>query len=154
MGIDLELYRARIGSFDICLRSNIYYVIRNHVLFIFKMLSVGLNWWILILILLCGDIETNPRSTQVISGFLLNTRSVSSVNQGRNKLVELQALASLNESKIVCLIETWLDAALDAVFLLQFIHLLFPNVDLTSFLLIQTHWNCWLWRCAYLDNQK
>ena len=75
------------------------------------MLSLGLTWWSLILILLIGDIETDPGPTQVISGLLLNTRSVSSVNQDHNKLVDLQASASLKESRIVCLTETWLDAA-------------------------------------------
>jgi hypothetical protein len=69
------------------------------------MLSLGLITWFIGLILLSGDIETNPGP---VSGFLLNTRSVKSVNYQRNKLLELQALVTLKEAKIVCLTETWL----------------------------------------------
>jgi hypothetical protein len=71
------------------------------------MLSLGLVTWLIILILLGGDIEPNPGP---VVGFLLNTRSVKSVNYERNKLVELQALVTIKNAKIVCLTETWLNA--------------------------------------------
>lgn len=81
----------------------------NHVRLIGSMLSIGLLHWFVLLLIMSGDIETNPGPNNRINCFLLNTRSVKSVDKNRNKLVELQSLASLKESKIICLTETWLN---------------------------------------------
>ena len=42
--------------------------------------SIGLSSWCLVLFIRSGDIEQNPGSANIISGFLLDTRSVKSIN--------------------------------------------------------------------------
>ena len=59
----------------------------------------GIITWIHMLLLLSGDIESNPGPN--INAFLLNTRSIiESVNSRRNKLAEFQSLVAL---KMHCL---------------------------------------------------
>lgn len=111
--IAIDLYRARIGLFQFCGRSS-NKCIFNHVIVICTMLSCGLLCWLIVLILLSGDVERNPGPLNLIHGILLNTRSVKSVNHTRNKLVELQSIVALREAKLICLTETWLsDDVLD-----------------------------------------
>ena len=105
MGVSLEIYRARIGTFSGCGDSSSFI---NHITLMLLMLHHGVFIWLVFLIVLSGDIETNPGPPNLINGFLLNTRSVKSVNAYRNKLVELQALVQLKKAKIICLTETWL----------------------------------------------
>jgi hypothetical protein len=112
MGIDAQSHRVRIGAFLGGCRTPRITRYNNHVILLIKMLSFGLAMWVLVLIILSGDIETNPGPDQLtgIPGLLINTRSVKSINQKRNKLAELQALVSLKNAKVVCLTETWLSS--------------------------------------------
>ncbi len=73
-------------------------------------LSCGLPIWLIFLILLSGDVHVNPGPTNnnIINGFLLNTRSLKSVNSKRNKLAQFHSAVALKQSKIICLTETWL----------------------------------------------
>jgi hypothetical protein len=102
MCIDVAQYRARIGIHNLrCITSpNL-----NGIILLYRMLDLGLLLWFILLLLRCGDIESNPGPTNCI---LLNTRSVKSVNRERNKLVELQTLVNILDIKMVCLTETWL----------------------------------------------
>ena len=72
-------------------------------------LGHGIIAWIALLLLLSGDVEPNP-GPSIINGFLLNTRSIKSVNSGRNKLAEFQSLVSVKNAMVICLTETWLSA--------------------------------------------
>jgi hypothetical protein len=108
MGIDIQLYRAQIGNFHARGHFIFYSDKLNHMILIHVMLSCGLIFLIFLLLILCGDIEQNPGPDQIINGFLLNARSIKSVNQQRNKIVELQSLASIKDATIICLTETWL----------------------------------------------
>ena len=58
------------------------------------MLEQGLITWIYMLLLLSGDIESNP-GPNIINGFLSNTQSIKFVNNRRNKLAELKSLVTL-----------------------------------------------------------
>ncbi len=62
--------------------------------------------------MLGGDVETNPGpiNKNIITGFLLNTRSLKAVNSKRNKLAQFHSAVSLKNSKIICLTETWLNS--------------------------------------------
>jgi hypothetical protein len=80
----------------------------NHIALLLLMLNFGLIPWLVALLVLSGDVETNPGPTGTINCFLLNTRSVKSVNRNRNKLVELHSLTALKNAKVICLTETWL----------------------------------------------
>ena len=104
MGVDISTYRARIGSFT----PRGHAVLLNGISMLFSLLSIGWLLWILLHLLISGDVETNPGPEKLIRGFLLNTQSVSSVNRDRNKLAELRALVAFYEAKIICLTETWL----------------------------------------------
>ena len=75
------------------------------------LLSCGLPIWFIFLILLSGDVHTNPgpNNNNLITGFLLNTRSLKSVNSNRNKLAQFHTAVSLKKPKIICLTETWLN---------------------------------------------
>lgn len=104
MGILIELYCTCIRLFHSCGRTSCKHLF-NLLLVLSAMLSYGLLFWFIALILLSGDVERN-----LIHGILLNTRSVKSVHQNRNKLIELQSLVALRQTKLICLSETWLSS--------------------------------------------
>ena len=68
--------------------------------YILYKLEQGLITWIYMLLLLSGDIESNP-GPNIINAFLLNTRSIKSVNSRRNKLAEFQSLVALKNAMVV-----------------------------------------------------
>lgn len=109
MGICLEAYRARIGHFQFCGHTRSKFVLYNHVLLMTIMLNFGLPMWLITLIMLSGDIESNPGPVKHLSGILLNTRSVKSVNRNRNKLIDFQSIVHTKKASIICLSETWLN---------------------------------------------
>ena len=114
MGIDLALYRVRIGKMN-CSGYRLYCSpYNNHLYLISIMLKYGLCMWLIFLLIVSGDIETNPGPPDLIKGLLLNTRSVKSVTLTHNKLADLQSLVFLKEAKLVCLTETWLTPDIDS----------------------------------------
>ncbi len=78
-------------------------------------LSCGLPNWFIFLILLCGDVHKNPgpQNKNLITGFLLNIRSLKSINSKRNKLAQFQSTVALKNPKIICLNETWLNPSIN-----------------------------------------
>ena len=104
MGVDTGTYRQRIGLFN----SQAGSCSLNATALLFKLSTRGLLLWLLLYLLLCGDVETNPGPIPHINGFLLNTKSVKSVSNRHNKLVELRSLVAFYQAKIICLTETWL----------------------------------------------
>ena len=72
--------------------------------------TCGLPVWIILILLLCGDIHKNPGpvTSRPIDGFLLNARSLKSVNSKRNKLIQFHTAVALKKPSIICITETWL----------------------------------------------
>ena len=56
------------------------------------------------------SVKDNPQPNNFIRGFLLNTRSLKSVNKDRNKLGLFQSLVGLKQAFVICLTETWLNS--------------------------------------------
>ena len=105
-GNTLESYRAEIGCFY--LRCTIKCSpINGNILLAWFICNIGLLHWLFLLIVIDNDVELKP-GPNTINGFLLNARSVKSVNSRRNKLAIFQSLVSLKNASIVCLTETWL----------------------------------------------
>ncbi len=109
-GIDINAYRARVGNFYNVI-SSFQFILPNSSQMLSALLSCGLPIWFIFLILLSGDVHTNPgpNNNNLITGFLLNTRSLKSVNSNRNKLAQFHTAVSLKKPKIICLTETWLN---------------------------------------------
>ena len=99
-------YRIRVGLYNTNCKTNYLF---SKISYITYMLGHGLIAWIALLLLLSGDVEPNP-GPNIINGFLLNTRSIKSVNSRRNKLAEFQSLVSIKNAMVICLTETWLTA--------------------------------------------
>jgi hypothetical protein len=115
MGISHDMYRARIGNFQFSGRTKNLLNYFNCDIKLSTMLTLGILYWILILIILSGDIESNPGPQWLLHGILLNTRSVKSVNRERNKLSLFRSIVALKNASIICLTETWLcDEVLDS----------------------------------------
>ena len=93
MGVCIETYRICIGLFNSISSLNYLFSKTRYILY---MLEQGLITWIYMLLILSGDIESNP-GPNIINGFLLNTRSIKSVNRRRNKLAEFQSLVALKK---------------------------------------------------------
>ena len=114
MGIEIELYRARIGGFN-CRYAKMCGI--NFSDFVLKVvLCYDLtNVWFFILSILAGDIETNPgpKTQKSINGLLLNVHSLKSVNVNRNKLVDFRSLVEVNKVSVAALCETWLNPSIN-----------------------------------------
>jgi exonuclease III len=63
----------------------------------------------MILLLLSGDIESNP-GPDTIKLMFLNAQSVKSVIRGNNKIIQLKTYQSIHKPDIILLNETWLTA--------------------------------------------
>ncbi len=112
MGVDIQSYRARVGNFNNIIARLSFHHLNIHEL-ISLSLNCGLHLWILFLILLSGDVHPNPGPTvDLVKGFLLNTRSIKTINSTRNKLIEFQTLVELKKPMIICLTETWLNPSI------------------------------------------
>ncbi len=109
MGVDAQTHRARVGNFNNIIASYISYHKNTQELISF-FLTYGIHIWFLCLIILSGDIHPNPGpKSNLVKGFLLNTRSIKRVNSSKNKIAEFQALVTLKKPMIICLTETWLN---------------------------------------------
>ena len=106
MGVCIMTYRIRVGLDNTNCKTNYLF---SKISYITYMLGHGLIAWIALLLLLYGDVEPNP-GPNIINGFLLNTRSIKSVNSRRNKLAEFQSLVSIKNAMVICFTETWLTA--------------------------------------------
>ena len=63
------------------------------------------------LILLAGDIETNPGPTiNSLRVLQINARSLKTVDQNKNKLVQFKSLMALKKPHVVSICETWLNS--------------------------------------------
>ena len=105
MTVDIETYRARIGTYRGRGKPGI---ILNGYLIISFLCRVGILYWLFTLLLLSGDIERNPGPSNYINAFLLNTRSLKSVSKNHNKLKDFQSLVELKQAKIISVTESWL----------------------------------------------
>ena len=106
-GNSLDSYRAEIGCFNLhCSLKRI--PLNGNIMLAWCISNLGLLYWLFLLLIVDNDVELNPGPNS-INGFLLNTRSLKSVNSRRNKLALLQSLVSLKNASIVCLTETWLN---------------------------------------------
>ena len=105
MTVDIETYRARIGTYRGRGKPGI---ILNGYLIISFLCRVGILYWLFTLLLLSGDIERNPGPSNYINAFLLNTRSLKSVSKNHNKLKDFQSLVELKQAKIISEAESWL----------------------------------------------
>ncbi len=83
--------------------------------------TCGLPVWYFLLLLLCGDIHPNPgpASSKPIDGFLLNSRSLKSVDSRRNKLAQFHTTVALKKPSIICITETWLTSEVQNLELLS-----------------------------------
>lgn len=150
MCVAIELYRARIGLYKCSGHREIMTNLFNHVVLISYMLTFGLISWFLFLIYMSGDVELNPGPDSSIKGLLLNARSVKSINRARNKLVELQSLVILNNIKLVCLTETWLNSTVSDNEVLSPIALMSTErTDTVS--VVVSSWLCTLPSHPYID---
>ena len=104
MAVDIVTYRMRIGTFNIKHKS---LPLNGHVL-----ISSGFVLWLILFLMLAGDVELNPGPVSAIPGIMLNTRSLKSVTNRHNKLSQFRSLVSLREAKLICLTETWLDSSI------------------------------------------
>ena len=105
-GNSLECYRATIGCFNLRCTSKCT-PLNGNIILAWYISNLGLLYWLFLLIVIDNDVELNPGPNS-INGFLLNARSIKSVNSNRNKLAIFQSLVSLKNASIVCLTETWL----------------------------------------------
>ncbi len=109
MSITIDQYRAQVGRFNCvtgCSSKNIV----NLQLALSLSLCSGLPFWFILLILLSGDVHLNPGpKSDLITGFLLNTNSLKTIDKNRNKLAQFQTLVALKNPKIISLCETRLN---------------------------------------------
>ena len=63
-----------------------------------------------LLLKLAGDIESNPGPTiRSLSVLQINARSLKTVDQNKNKLVQFKSLMALKQPHVVSICETWLN---------------------------------------------
>ena len=102
MGIDLNLYRQRVGKLYLALHTNGAYLIDlNTYILTFMLFSFGIiGIRIVLLLLCCGDVHPNPGPENNLKIAHLNVCSL------RDKIDIVKA--ELNNFDVICISETWL----------------------------------------------